>query len=89
MKVSFHLFPPEKLTESQSKALYEMLAHKPLNIEVVSTNNQGIQVVEIYDTKDKTENRISLNTQLYQWYTFNLIIFLYFICCINNILIYI
>lgn len=68
-----HLFPPDKLTESQSKALYEMMAQKSLDIEVVSTNSKGIQVVEIYDAKDRSENRVSFNTQLYQWYIFNCI----------------
>lgn len=66
MKVSFNLFPPEKFTESQCKALHEMIIDKYLDIDVVSTNNDGIQVVELYDADDQNGNRVSFNTQLYQ-----------------------
>lgn len=66
VKVSFHLFPPQKLTPSQSKALYEMINNKYLDVELVSTNIDGVQVVDIYDHEDQNVNRISFNTQLYQ-----------------------
>lgn len=66
MKVSLNLFPPEKFTESQSKALYEMIIDKYLDIDVVTTNSDGIQVVELYDCDDESEHRISFNTLLYQ-----------------------
>lgn len=73
MKVSFNLFPPEQLTESRSKALNEMIANKSLDIKVISTNSDGIQVVEVYDAEDETENHISFNTQLYQRYIYNVL----------------
>lgn len=60
------MFPPEELNESRSRALNEMISDKPLDIEVVSTNSDGIQVVEIYDGNDPSEDRISYNAQLYQ-----------------------
>lgn len=66
MKVSFHLFPPEKLTQSLCKALYEMTIEKRLDINVVSTDNNGIPVVEIYDADDQTGNNVSFNIQLHQ-----------------------
>lgn len=66
LKVSFHLFPPKQFTASLSKALEEMTIDKSLDIKVVSTDNDGVQVVEIYDSDDKTGNCISFNTQLYQ-----------------------
>jgi len=65
--VSFHLFPPENLKDqSRSKALYEMLIDKSLDINVISTTSDGIQVVEIFDADDQSANRLSFNTQLYQ-----------------------
>lgn len=64
--MGFHLFPPEKLTASQSRALYELVNGKSLEVKVVSTDNDGIQVVEIFDANDENANRISFNTQLYQ-----------------------
>ncbi|XP_025200911.1 tudor domain-containing protein 7-like [Melanaphis sacchari] len=67
LKVSFHLFPPENLIDqSRSKALYEMMIDKSLEINVISTNSDGIQVVEIFDADDQNPNRLSFNTQLYQ-----------------------
>lgn len=67
LKVSFHLFPPENLKDqSRSKALYEMLIDKSLDINVISTTSDGIQVVEIFDADDQSANRLSFNTQLYQ-----------------------
>lgn len=66
LKVSFNLFPPEKLTEGRSRALYEMIIEKSLDVEVVSTNSDGIQVVDIYDADDRNENDLSFNAQLYQ-----------------------
>jgi len=65
--VSFHLFPPENLVDlSRSRALFEMITEKSLDVFVVSTNSDGIQVVEIFDADDKNPNRLSFNTQLYQ-----------------------
>jgi len=65
--VSFHLFPPENLIDqSRSKALYEMLNNKSLDINVISTTSDDIQVVEIFDADDQSANRLSFNTQLYQ-----------------------
>jgi len=65
--VSFHLFPPENLIDqSRSKAVYEMLTDKFLDINVISTTSDGIQVVEIFDADDQSANRLSFNTQLYQ-----------------------
>lgn len=65
--MSFHLFPPENLVDqSRSKALYEMLTDKSLDINVISTTSDGIQVVEIFDADDQSANRSSFNTQLYQ-----------------------
>lgn len=66
LKVSFNLFPPEKLTESKSRALYEMMIEKSLHVKVVSTNCDGIQVVDVYDADEQNENKVSFNTQLYQ-----------------------
>lgn len=66
MKVSFHLFPPEKLTESLCKALYEMTMEKYLDVKVISTDVDGIPVVELFDADDQTENRLSFNIQLHQ-----------------------
>jgi len=67
LKVSFHLFPPENLIDqSRSRALFEMITEKYLDVFVVSTNNDGIQVVEIFDADDQNPNRLSFNTQLYQ-----------------------
>ncbi|CAI6350990.1 unnamed protein product [Macrosiphum euphorbiae] len=67
LKVSFHLFPPENLIDqSRSRALYEMITEKSLDVFVVSTHSDGIQVVEIFDADDKNPNRLSFNTQLYQ-----------------------
>lgn len=65
--MSFHLFPPENLIDqSRSKALYEMLINKSLDINIISTTSDGIQVVEIFDADDQSANRLSFNTQLYQ-----------------------
>lgn len=65
--MSFHLFPPEYLKDqSRSRALYEMIYNKPLDINVISTNSDGVQVVEIFDADDQNPNRLSFNTQLYQ-----------------------
>lgn len=65
--MSFHLFPPENLIDqSWSRALYEMMNEKSLDVFVVSTKSDGIQVVEIFDADDKNPNRLSFNTQLYQ-----------------------
>jgi len=67
--VSFHLFPPENLQDqSRSRALYEMIINKSLDINVISTDRDGIQVVEIFDADDQNINRLSFNTQLYQRY---------------------
>ncbi|XP_022175197.1 uncharacterized protein LOC111037126 isoform X2 [Myzus persicae] len=67
LKVSFHLFPPENLIDqSRSRALYEMITEKSLDVFVISTNSDGIQVVEIFDADDQNPNRLSFNTQLYQ-----------------------
>jgi len=66
LKVSFHLFPPTKFTISLSKALEEMIIDKLLDVKVISTDNDGVQVVEVYDSDDKTGNCLSFNTQLYQ-----------------------
>lgn len=67
LKVSFHLFPPENLVDqSRSKAVHEMLTNKSLDINVISTTSDDIQVVEIFDADDQSANRLSFNTQLYQ-----------------------
>lgn len=66
MKVEFHLFPPEKLNDKLSKALYEMTLNKLLDVKIVSTNNDGVQIVEMFDINDLTGNYLSFNTQLYQ-----------------------
>lgn len=67
LKVSFHLFPPENLIDqSRSRALYEMITEKSLDVFVISTKSDGIQVVEIFDADDQNVNRLSFNTQLYQ-----------------------
>lgn len=63
LKVSFHLFPPENFTKSLRKALQELVIDKYLNINVVTTNSDGIQVVELFDA-DETDYS-SFNTQLY------------------------
>lgn len=65
--MSFHLFPPENLVDqSRSKAVHEMLTNKSLDINVISTTSDDIQVVEIFDADDQSANRLSFNTQLYQ-----------------------
>lgn len=66
MKVGFHLFLPEEFTKSRSKALYEMVSEKSLDVKVVTTDSEGVQVVEIFDAADDLENRTSFNIQLYQ-----------------------
>lgn len=43
-----------------------MINDKPLDIEVICSNSDGIQVVEMYDGNDPSEDRISFNAQLYQ-----------------------
>jgi len=43
-----------------------MITEKSLDVFVISTNSDGIQVVEIFDADDKNPNRLSFNTQLYQ-----------------------
>lgn len=64
--MSFNLFPPEKLTASRSRALYEMMVDKSLHVKVVSTDSDGIQIVDVYDADEQNENKVSFNTQLYQ-----------------------
>jgi hypothetical protein len=45
-----------------------MIIDKSLDINVISTDSDGIQVVEIFDADDQNINRLSFNTQLYQRY---------------------
>ncbi|XP_050422337.1 uncharacterized protein LOC126834455 [Adelges cooleyi] len=66
LKVSFHLFPPEQFTESKSRALYEMAVEKLLDVVLISTNKDGVPIVEIFDAEEDHTTRISYNTQLYQ-----------------------
>jgi len=66
LKVSVHLFPPEELTGSRSRALHEMISDKSLDVEVVSVDSNGIQIVEVYDANERSGNCLSFNNQLYQ-----------------------
>lgn len=43
-----------------------MINEKSLDVEVVSTDSDGIQIVEIYDADGLNENDLSFNAQLYQ-----------------------
>lgn len=43
-----------------------MTMDKCLDIKVVSTNIDGIPVVEVFDADDRTGNSISYNIQLHQ-----------------------
>jgi len=43
-----------------------MITDKSLDINVVSTDNDGVQIVEIFDSDDSTGNRVSFNIQLYE-----------------------
>lgn len=43
-----------------------MIKDKSLDVKVVSTNADGIQVVDIFDADDQAEDRVSFNIQLYQ-----------------------
>lgn len=44
--------------------MQELVIDKYLNINVVTTNSDGIQVIELFDA-DETDNYSSFNTQLY------------------------
>ncbi|XP_050537895.1 uncharacterized protein LOC126903619 isoform X2 [Daktulosphaira vitifoliae] len=66
LKVGFHLFPPEEFTESRSRALYEMAIDKLLDVVLITKDNAGVPVVEIFDAAEDPNTRLSFNTQLYQ-----------------------
>lgn len=43
-----------------------MIIDKSLDVTVISTDSDGIQVVEIFDSNDENADRLSFNKQLYQ-----------------------
>lgn len=44
-----------------------MMSDKSLDVKVISTDNDGLQIVEIYESNENTTTpHTSYNTQLYQ-----------------------